>query len=43
MQKGHYIGVHLDKSEQYIISIFGILKAGCVYVPIDTNYPKERK
>ncbi|WP_438711360.1 non-ribosomal peptide synthetase [Aquimarina muelleri] len=43
IQKGDYIGVHLDKSEQYIISIFGILKAGCVYVPIDTNYPKERK
>ena len=38
-----FIGVHLDKSEQYIICLLAILKAGAVYVPIDINYPSNRK
>ena len=41
--KGDFVGIHLDRSESYIISVLGILKAGGVYVPIDTNYPRERK
>ena len=43
VQKGDYIGIHLDRSEAYILTILGILKAGCVYVPIDTEYPESRK
>ncbi|MCB0746874.1 MAG: amino acid adenylation domain-containing protein [Ignavibacteriae bacterium] len=36
------IGVFVDRSFEMIISILAIMKAGCVYVPIDTSYPKER-
>ncbi len=32
----------LERSIEMIVSIFGILKAGAVYVPIDPDYPQER-
>lgn len=34
--------VCLDRSENALIAIFALLKAGIVYVPIDPNYPDER-
>ncbi len=37
-----FIGVHLNRSLEMIISIVAILKAGAAYVPLDPNYPKER-
>ncbi|WP_298427959.1 amino acid adenylation domain-containing protein, partial [uncultured Kordia sp.] len=43
VKKGDPIGIHLDRSENYILTILGILKAGGVYVPIDTAYPESRK
>lgn len=36
------IGVCLNRSEELIISLLGVLKAGCAYVPIDPEYPEER-
>ena len=36
------IGISLSRSENIIISILGILKAGCTYVFLDPQYPKER-
>lgn len=36
------VGVKLDRSERMLITIFGILKSGAAYVPIDVNYPAER-
>ncbi|MCP4180515.1 MAG: amino acid adenylation domain-containing protein [bacterium] len=36
------IALFLNRSERVIISIFGILKAGAAYVPIDLEYPQER-
>lgn len=36
------IGIKLDRSEQMIVVILGILKSGAAYVPIDVNYPDER-
>ncbi|MFC4634987.1 amino acid adenylation domain-containing protein [Dokdonia ponticola] len=36
------VGVKLDNNVWQIISIIAILKAGCAYVPIDTNYPVQR-
>jgi amino acid adenylation domain-containing protein/non-ribosomal peptide synthase protein (TIGR01720 family) len=41
--KEEMIGVMLDRSENLVIAVMGILKAGGVYVPIDPNYPKTRK
>ncbi|EZH74456.1 hypothetical protein ATO12_11855 [Aquimarina atlantica] len=43
IEKENLIGVMLDRSDQLIISILAILKTGCAYVPIDINYPEERK
>tara|TARA_R110002050_G_scaffold33381_3_gene85002 strand:+ start:445 stop:3795 length:3351 start_codon:yes stop_codon:yes gene_type:complete len=42
IQLGDLIGIQLGRSEWYIISILGILKAGGSYMPIDPNYPVER-
>jgi len=41
--KGDFIGVDLPKSQWTPVVILGILKIGAVYVPIDSDYPKERK
>ena len=38
-----YIGVMMDNSDSYVITILGILKAGKVFVPIDKEYPKLRQ
>ena len=36
------VGIKLDRSEQMVVCIVGILKSGAAYVPIDINYPEER-
>ncbi|OXS66481.1 hypothetical protein B1B04_23970 [Lysinibacillus sp. KCTC 33748] len=36
------VGVYLKPSLDTIISIFGILKSGRAYIPLDTEYPPER-
>ncbi len=43
VKKGDFIGVHLERSEQYIVCLLGIMKAGAVYVPVDKAYPPARK
>lgn len=43
LNTGDLIGVMLPRSEQLIITIWAIIKAGCVYVPIDPAYPEARK
>ncbi len=43
VQKQDFIGVYLERSDDLIVVILGILKAGAVYVPIDASYPMERK
>ncbi len=36
------VGLSLERSPELIAAILGILKAGGVYVPLDTSYPEER-
>ena len=42
IQPDDLIGIKLDRSEQLLVAIFGILKSGAAYVPIDINYPEGR-
>ena len=36
------VGIFLDRSIEFITSIFGVLKTGAAYVPIDPSTPKTR-
>ncbi len=36
------IGLCIDRSVDMIVTLWGILKAGCAYLPLDPAYPKER-
>lgn len=42
VSKGSIIGVMTGNSIETIIGILGILKTGGVYLPIDSEYPKDR-
>ena len=42
VKEGDRIAIVAEKSINVIVSIFGILKAGAMYVPIDPSMPKER-
>jgi len=39
---GDRVGIYMDKSLDAIISIFGVLKTGCCYVPLDPLAPRAR-
>ncbi|MCX6581316.1 MAG: amino acid adenylation domain-containing protein, partial [Candidatus Aminicenantes bacterium] len=39
---GDIVGILIERSVEMIIGILGILKAGGVYLPIDSVYPQER-
>lgn len=42
VQRGDRVGIYVNKSLASILAIFGILKAGGVYVPLDPNAPAKR-
>jgi len=42
VRRGDRVGIYVNKSFVSIISIFGILKAGGVYVPLDPGAPAKR-
>ena len=42
VQRGDRVGIYVHKSLASVISIFGILKAGAIYVPLDPNSPAKR-
>ncbi|MGL5152249.1 MAG: non-ribosomal peptide synthetase, partial [Clostridium sp.] len=37
------VGIMLDRSIDMVVSIIGVLKAGGAYMPIDVDYPEDRK
>lgn len=42
VRKGDRIGVHLNRSIETAVAIFGIMKVGAAYVPLDPNAPASR-
>ena len=42
VKPGDSVALLLPRSEKMSIAIWGILKAGCAYVPISSEYPNER-
>lgn len=39
---GKTIGVSMPRSPEVVITLYGLMKAGAIYVPIDEEHPKER-
>jgi len=42
IQSNDRVGLLLNRSEQMVAAIWGVLKAGAAFVPIDSEYPEER-
>ena len=42
VQKGERVGIFLGRSTTFVKSIYGILRLGAVYVPLDVRCPYER-
>jgi len=42
VRNGDRVGVYLDKSLEALVGIYGILKAGATYVPLDPGAPPPR-
>ncbi|MEM7537975.1 MAG: amino acid adenylation domain-containing protein, partial [Chloroflexota bacterium] len=36
------VGICVERSLKMVISVLAVLKAGCIYVPLDPSYPQER-
>ena len=43
LQYDDLVGIMLDRSENMMVAILGVLKSGAGYVPVDTEHPKGRK
>ncbi|KAF2774994.1 amino acid adenylation domain-containing protein [Streptomyces sp. OM5714] len=39
---GKAVGVHLERSVDLVVALVGLLRSGCVAVPLDVGYPTER-
>jgi amino acid adenylation domain-containing protein len=39
---GDIVGVSVNRSNEMIIAMLGIVRAGAVYLPLDPDYPKDR-
>nr|QEO74530.1 condensation domain-containing protein [uncultured bacterium] len=43
VQPGDNVGVCLERSPELVATLFGVLKAGAAYVPLEPSYPPTRK
>ncbi|MET7951705.1 amino acid adenylation domain-containing protein [Micromonospora sp. NPDC005324] len=39
---GAAVGVHLERSIDLVVTLVGLLRSGCVAVPLDVGYPPDR-
>jgi amino acid adenylation domain-containing protein len=42
VRKGDRVGIYFPKAVESVVSMFGVLKAGGVYVPLDPQQPAQR-
>src|SRR5579872_2302466 len=42
VQKGHLVGICVERSVEMLASLLGVLKSGAAYVPLDPSYPADR-
>jgi amino acid adenylation domain-containing protein len=42
IQKGDRVGIYFPKAVESLVSMFGVLKAGGIYVPLDPQQPAQR-
>jgi len=42
LKRGERVGLYFPKSVESLVAMFGVLKAGGVYVPLDPQAPAER-
>ena len=42
VKRGDRVGIYVNKSLASVIAVFGIMKAGAAYVPLDPNAPAKR-
>ena len=42
IERDDYVGIMAERSNEMIIGIYGIIKSGAAYIPIDQTYPMER-
>jgi amino acid adenylation domain-containing protein len=42
VQKGDRVGIYFPKAVESVVSMFGVLKAGGIYVPLDPQQPAQR-
>ncbi|HYG23944.1 MAG TPA: amino acid adenylation domain-containing protein [Verrucomicrobiae bacterium] len=42
VKAGALVGVAMERSIDFIVTLLAILKAGAAYVPLDRSYPRER-
>ena len=38
-----FVALEMDRVKEFAVAVLGIHKAGAAYLPIDRNYPKERR
>ncbi|HEO3686079.1 TPA: amino acid adenylation domain-containing protein, partial [Streptococcus agalactiae] len=43
VKKGDFVGICQKRDIEMIVSLMAVIKLGAVYVPVDPNYPDERK
>ncbi|MGW7465531.1 amino acid adenylation domain-containing protein [Streptomyces xantholiticus] len=42
VEPGSLVGLALERNADLVVTMLGVLKAGCAYVPMDLRYPEER-
>lgn len=42
IQPDSMVGIHVERSIDMLVALFGVLKAGAAYVPMDPAFPRER-